>query len=354
MQSKASNTITLHLIENGSTITTRFAVTANGKPASLFQIITPDSGAVSPDWNANPVTITPVAYRQQTELRLIPGSHKWTYNFNEIQFNADGMSADGTFRLDAATGALTILRNLASAQNTANDVISYTGKARLSDTQNIDITHQADIEITEAAQGVYLGVVTPAEAFLSLEERFATLDAELYLGAIPVPAYAVRWKVGNTYINSTPTGSVTMPAYESVRQLATIQGKKINVSRAKIQGTALLIAEFYIQGNLVERASAIVTDLTDDIVIVLTTDNGTAISQEQTTSVRGMLVRGNEPFTPDTAVTWDMRALTSDTLDIAKRADNTEIKTATDTLLVTGADLAANNSTLVVTAEASW
>ena len=97
-----------------------------------------------------------------------------------------------------------------------------------------------------------------------------------------------------------------------------------------------------------------ITDLTDDVRIILVSDIGENIDRSQTATVTGKLMKQETFFSP-TGASWKIKALTPDMLDQAKRADGTtDITSSTDTLTVSGADLAANKGQLVVKADCNW
>lgn len=376
-QRHASGTITLHLIENGATLATRFEVRdQSGNTTGLYQIVDSGSGAVSPDWSAAPITVEPVVNKNSARLPLVAGTHEWSYNGNVIAFGSDGASTSscgaeaGTFSLNATTGVLTIKKSVASASNADNDVLSYKGKAKVSATQNAEVSHSATIEIISNTEGTYLGVVTPGEAFLTEDHRYEDFTAKLYLGATEVQKYSCRWIIDGEEVTTKPTSHEQLPtvigggistesapaALNRVLQIPDLH--TIRVFRSKVDGQALLICEFYVSlvsGSLpCERGSAVVTDLTDDVQIVLVSDIGENVGRAQTATVTGKLMR-QESFYSPTGATWLIKALTADMLDQAKRADGTtDITSTTDTLTVSGEDLASNNGQLVIKADCSW
>ncbi len=376
-QRHASGTITLHLIENGATLATRFEVRdQSGNTTGLYQIVDSGSGAVSPDWSAAPITVEPVVNKNSARLPLVAGTHEWSYNGNVIAFGSDGASTSscgaeaGTFSLNATTGVLTIKKSVASASNADNDVLSYKGKAKVSATQNAEVSHSATIEIISNTEGTYLGVVTPGEAFLTEDHRYEDFTAKLYLGATEVQKYSCRWIIDGEEVTTKPTSHEQLPtvigggistesapaALNRVLQIPDLH--TIRVFRSKVDGQALLICEFYVSlvsGSLpCERGSAVITDLTDDVQIVLVSDIGENVGRAQTATVTGKLMR-QESFYSPTGATWLIKALTADMLDQAKRADGTtDITSTTDTLTVSGEDLASNNGQLVIKADCSW
>lgn len=375
-QRHASGTITLHLIENGATLATRFEVRDQaGNTTGLYQIVDTGSGAVSPDWGVAPITVEPVVNKNSTRLPLVAGTHEWSYNGNVIAFDSNGASTAscgaeaGTFSLNDTTGVLTIKKNVASAANADNDVLSYKGKAKVSDIQNEEVSHSATIEIISNSEGTYLGVVTPGEAFLTDDHRFEDFTGKLYLGATEVSKYSCKWLIDDVEVTTRPVSFESHPmvvggdssglgAIAMDRMLQVPSVHSIRVFRSKVDGQALLICEFYVSlaaGALpCERGSAVITDLTDDVRIILVSDIGENIDRTQTATVTGKLMKQESFFSP-TGASWKIKALTPDMLDQAKRADGTtDITSSTDTLTVSGADLAANKGQLVVKADCNW
>ena len=213
-------------------------------------------------------------------------------------------------------------------------------------------------------------MVTPGEAFLTEDHRYEDFTAKLYLGATEVQKYSCRWIIDGEEVTTKPTSHEQLPtvigggistesapaALNRVLQIPDLH--TIRVFRSKVDGQALLICEFYVSlvsGSLpCERGSAVITDLTDDVQIVLVSDIGENVGRAQTATVTGKLMR-QESFYSPTGATWLIKALTADMLDQAKRADGTtDITSTTDTLTVSGEDLASNNGQLVIKADCSW
>lgn len=359
--------MTLRLMQDGSTVAMRFEVKQGTKAASLYQIVNADTGVVVPDWATSPITVKPIASKTGAETLPLSG-HEWYYNGVKITTSTDGFAV-------AADGTLTISKNLASATNTGNDILQYKGLAAVSETRNVAVSHTADIEITQTGSGVYLGVVTPAEAFLSESDPTAMFTGKLYLGATEVEDFCCRWKVCDKYINNVPSvslnGSVsvlrpgsmltghgydvvigTINPDQSIMASENTRSDTVTVGRNNIEGQALLIAEFYVMQNgtkvKVESASAIVTDLADDIRMILTSSEGLDVPVGGSTVVTGSLRMGDQPYTPANPK-WKMYALRSDTLEKVPG-----ISSVTNTLTVTAAQLAANGDQLEIEAECSW
>lgn len=364
-QVRASGHMTLRLMQDGSTVAMRFEVKQGTKNASLYQIVNADTGVVVPDWAASPITVKPIAAKGDTNLSLT--NHEWYYNGVKITTSTAGFAI-------AADGTLTINKNLASATNTGNDILQYKGLAALSETRNVAVSHTADIEITQTGSGVYLGVITPAEAFLSESEPTAMFTGKLYLGATEIEDFCCRWKVCDKYINNVPAlslnGSVSVlrPGSNAIGHgydvvIGTLNADQslsadnprndtVTIGRKNIEGQALLICEFYVLQSgakvKVESASAIVTDLADDIRMILTSSEGLDVPVGGSTVVTGSLRMGDQPYTPANPK-WKMYALRSDSLEKV-----TGISSTTNTLTVTAAQLAANGDQLEIEAEYSW
>lgn len=362
-QTRATGHITLRLIEDGSTVTTRFKVTQSGSAASLFQIYNTESGAVVPEWTSSaPLQITVEAARTGGTTTTAPtlSGHAWYYN-NVLIANLDAATKAKFDTASASTATLKIIGNLADSSNRGNDIITYKGTATLGTNHTVKVEHSATVEITETGEGVYLGVITPAETFLSDAEPTATFTAKLYLGSTEVTDIAVCWTLAGKALNAEPAvtsaGAWTYGAqaantalssdfrsgYGTVTESSTAH--TVKVGRANVDGQALLLCSFYIkQGTafrVVERASAIVTDISDDVHIVLKSSTGPGVPAGATATVTGKLRKGEADFSP-TGAAWTIKVLRSDTLAQVKTASASSVTVSATELSNAGGQVEVN------------
>lgn len=372
MQQLASGHMSLRLIESGATVSMRFDVRhgasfATAPAAALFQIFNPDDNTVTPAWTPSaPVHVKAVASYGGADVTAKLTGHKWFYNGQQI--TSANAAANGF--ADYTTGTLKITKNLASATNTDNDVIEYEGTLAVTATQNVTVRHSATVEVASNANGVYLGVITPGEVFLDDANPTAQLRAQLFLGATEVTSFAVRWRVLDTYLNPDPVASgsslFTLASMktnalqygEILSSLgagdANLQKKNdiLEVKRDMINGQGVVVAMFSVNeggtAHKVEQASAIVTDLADDVQLVITSNVGENVPRGSNAVLTAALWKGETPFTPVNSVKWEMKGRKASSLNAVV------VSSQTNTLTVTTAHLDSAQGQMVVTALADW
>lgn len=250
----AQGSITVKRLRNGDTI--YLTLELNGIP--LFQAVDSQTGAVSPNWAvaANQPIITPhVGTTRGNSVTL--ANHSWQYNGNVLNFNgatSGGYTTDSTgkFAMNATTGALKIIANLASATNMANDTLLYSCTATIGGVA-YTLTKSIDIQIQSAGASSYFGFITATTTQLDSSHASATLKAELWLATAPVSNYYVKWYKGTT-------------------EWSAVAGQKtVTVNRNEIDATQLFIVEFYqnqADTDYVARAAISIIDTLDEIIVV--------------------------------------------------------------------------------------
>jgi len=250
----AQGSIAVKRLRNGDTI--YLTLELGSKP--LFQAVDSQTGAVSPDWTvaANQPVITPnVGTTRNNTVSL--ASHAWYYNGTQLVFNgttSGGFTLDSTgkFAINTSTGALKIVANLASSSNTANDTLQYTCVATVGGI-SYNLEKSIDVQIQSAGASSYFGFITASTTQLNSTNTSATLKAELWLATAGVNAFYVKWYRGNTEWQAKAGQS------------------QITVQRSDIDGSALIIAEFYLNSgdtNYVYRAAISMIDTLDEIIVV--------------------------------------------------------------------------------------
>lgn len=245
----AQGSITVKRLRNGDT----FFITFGNNGVALFQGVDPATGTVSPDWGvaANQPVITP----QVTSARgntVTLGSHRWSYNGEALNFSgatSGGWTADSTgrFQMNTATGALRITANLASKTNIAADSLTYSCVATVAGVE-YSLSKSIDIQIQNVGASSYYGTVSATSEQLTELVTSATLTTRLYLGSAEQSGYTVKW-------------------YKDDTLWADKSGTSITVGRADVDGTQLVIAEFYPSSGgttPVFRAGIRIIDTLDD------------------------------------------------------------------------------------------
>lgn len=248
------NSISIKRLRNGDTIF--LTLEMNGKP--LFQTIDKQTGAVAPDWSvtANQPIITPNVGTTRNNSVLLSG-HSWQYNSQLLAFNGEsvgGFTPDSTgkFAMDPNTGALKIIGNLASPSNMANDTLTYSVVASVGGI-NYSLNKSVDIQIQLSGASSYFGFINLSTTQLDSDHPSAMLKAELWLAASALSSFHVKW-------------------YKGEDEWSEAAGmKEVTLSRDQINGTQLVIAEFYLSASgtsYVYKTAVSIIDTLDEILVV--------------------------------------------------------------------------------------
>lgn len=250
----AQASLTIRRLRNGDTL--YLTLELNGKP--LFQAVDSQTGGVAPSWSvpANQPVITPKVGTTRDNTVTLSG-HTWSYNGNTLNFTgatSDGYTLDSTgkFAMNALTGALKIVDNLASATNMANDTLLYSVVASVGGV-SYSLSKSIDIQIQSAGASSYFGYITATTTQLDSDHESASISAELWLSTSPVSNYYVKWYKGGT------------------EWTAMAGQKSVTVNRGDIDASQLIIAEYYLQSgdaNFVARAAITLIDTLDEIIVV--------------------------------------------------------------------------------------
>ena len=251
----AQGSISIRRVRNGDTLFLSF----NTNGIALFQGVDSSSGEVSPDWTveANQPVITPVVNSAKGNP-VTTQYHSWKYLGVTLSFTGATVGdfikdSTGKFAINTSTGALKIIKNLASTTNFASDLLEYQCVATL-DGVEYNLSKSIEIMITTFGASSYIGLITATTEQLTATVSSTTLNAELRLAKGSVDFYP-KWYKGNL---STPwTGK---------------NGSKSPVAtRTDVDGTTLFICEFYkSEGDTtpVYRAGIRIIDTLDDFQVV--------------------------------------------------------------------------------------
>ena len=262
----AAGAITIKRLRNGDTL---YLTLVTNNP--LFQVVNPDDGKVSPDWTvaANQPKITPNCYTAKGSNKVTLSNHKWSWNNTVLDFPNEASegglvtcsNADGRFAI-GSDGSLTIVKNLASKENNANDTITYTATATV-DGVEYTVTKSVDVVIHTAGSTVYSAYITADPAILTSEAQNTTLKLWLWNGMTQDDAglYYVRWLKGikgDEIPGQSGKNKPTLP-----------------VTIDMVDGTTVFVAEVYdktVSGiaagvSPLCRASIRITDLADEYQI---------------------------------------------------------------------------------------
>lgn len=242
--------VVVHQTRSGDQLSFRFET-----DKALWQGYNDETGSVLPDWTiaGNQPSITPKAYsaRIGADVALI-GTGVWTYNGTIVTFDpGTGIStnANSAFKQDFATGKLTIVKNLASANNMNGDVLSYT--ASFDNGYGETAAGQIEIVIDKVGGTPYSGIVNLTTNTLNETNGVTTLTATglLLRGSTTLSSgFTVKWyKMNGTYIST---------------------GATLNITRAMVSGKEMFYAEFLVDNILQSVYYFSVYDMSDPAQIV--------------------------------------------------------------------------------------
>lgn len=316
----AQGSITIKRLRNGDNFFISLEVT-NGIP--LFQGVDEKTGVPHPDWSVaeNQPIITPrVTSARGNNVYL--SFHSWKYNGVTLNFNgaeSDGWKLDstGNFKINASTGSLRIVNNLASKINCANDTLTYECVATISGIE-YNLQKSIDILIQTVGANGYVGFIIASTEQLTDEVTSCTLSTRLMLAADDVTSYYVKWYKDDT-LWPEKNGQ-----------------KNISVGREDVDGTQLFIAEFYkdsTSNTALYRAGIRIIDTLDEFQVQLAiTSSNKEVSPGNSVVVKASVVnmRTNTVVSPQGAV-WSLRVM-------EKKNWNEKRRVATDTITITTAD----------------
>lgn len=319
----AQGSLTVKRLRNGDTFFISLEI-ANGVP--LYQGVDDKSGTVSPDWTvaANQPIIAPnVTSARGASVTL--SFHQWQYNGVNLNFNGSNdaggyvLDSTGTFKMNPTTGALKIVKNLASSTNIANDTLTYSCVASVNGTE-YNLQKSIDVLIQTVGATSYLGYVNATTEQLTSSIKSTVLTTSLSLGGAELTNYYVKWYKDNTLWSSQ-------------------NGKKsVTVNDTDVDGTQLFIAEFYKDATSttpIFRAGIRIIDTSDDYQVICYVSSGQKeVDTGKPVTVKGKIVRflpdgSNQEITP-TGASWRMDVMDRKTWAIIKtvNADTIQVTTA--------------------------
>lgn len=261
-----------------------------------------DKATPFPDWtvDTNRPILTPTVKSAKGNVVSL-GDHSWKYGDTVLTFTSTTsggfyLTSDGKFGMDT-NGRLKIFKNLASATSTGSDILTYSGTATVgsgTSKSTQDISAFVTVLIQPMGNNSYMGYVSATRSILTEAsgETSATLTTRLWLSTAEITDYTVKWKnSGGTVLGTDKT---------------------LTVDRSMVDGSALIVCEFYHKdtANACYTAGKVILDSADDYVIVGTVSN---LIGDSAATVTGKIknTRTNSIVTPD-GVTWNAKAYRDD------------------------------------------
>lgn len=230
-QNSAQRAFTIKRLRHGITIS--IAIDDEGGPR--WQGVDEKSGTVTPDWTtdvAKRPILRPKAVKTQGGNQVPLSFHQWLYNGVILLFTGaetDGWKTDstGTFKMETATGKLTIIKNLASLTNIAGDTLTYKGIATANG-EDIALEKTIDIIIQPVGANAYVGFLETPTTTLDSENTQVTVKTRLTLGGSEeITSYHTKW-------------------FKDDQEWTAMAGQKnITIKREDIDTFQLIIVKFY-------------------------------------------------------------------------------------------------------------
>ena len=331
----AQGSITVKRLRTGGSL--YITLENNGIP--LYQGVEPTTGKVSPDWGIaeNQPIITPKVTStrgHKVTLKL----HRWEYNGVALLFNegSDWINdSTGKFQMNVDTGALRIIKNLASKENVANDTLTYSCQGVVAGVE-YNLTKTVDIVIQNIGASSYYGTINTTTEQLTTEEPTATIQTELYIAGASIGEYYVKWYKDNT-LWSEKSGQ-----------------KSIVVGRDDVSGSQLFIAEFYKtaddQESVFRAGIRIIDSLDEHIVVCVITSANKEVDEGMPVTVKAKIINTKtgaavEPL----GATWRLDVIDRKTWGVIKTSNTNTIEVTT-----TETDTNGEENDVEVIGEVTW
>lgn len=308
-----SNRFTMTAIHDGQTVNA--IMRAN---TTLSQRINRQSGECVPNWN----TTHPQIWAE-TDLsgeKKAPSTYTWKYNGLTLTFGADNLCTtvgyEGCFKKTTksvdgkAFPAISIMKNLATVENTDNDIIEISGSVELSGAQ-LPFGVALPVRISELSASGYSGVLG-GDVMVTSAQPTASVEGRLYAGTSQVTdKFWTKWydegtgqQIGSTIASTAVDGE---------------QVAKFSIADTAITDYITLRCEFYTEdptsASAAVQASAFweVDDETDDekmyVSTVITNNTSSAnkggifLRSGQSVTITGWMGKNTSPTTIDTRYT---------------------------------------------------
>lgn len=316
----AQGSATVKRLRNGDTL----YLTLEGNGIALFQGIDPTalSPTPTPSWKvaANQPMLTPKVTSARGNTVTIT-NHQWKYNGTALIFNG-AIDADftkdstGKFEMNASTGALKIIDDIASASNYGNDVLTYSCTVKVGEL-SYNFTRDRDISIVRMGAGIYTAVLV-ASAMQIGDGETSTIKSYLYAGTELATDYYIRWfKNGEDSELTKFAGS-----------------KNVTITRDDVDGSTLFIAKFYSSSTstqVIARAVQRIIDNKDEFQVnfVFVSDNRTVDAGKPVTMKGQVINTTTNSVMTLTNPKWKITVMDTQNWKEIRTVENTDSVTVT-------------------------
>lgn len=272
--SRTGAAFSVRFLRNGDqVIVTRDIINRNGDGAALFQVVDPNSGVVSPDWDATGKTgaAQTAALNAQPIIRLGVRSSAgypaeisgvtWAYNGVTLNFTLDDsnwVTATNNDKFQARINGqyyeLKIVKNIASASEVSNKQIAYEVNY-VSNAMTDKVQGSVDVLIQTAGSDSHILQITTNRVELDETHTTATLTAVGMYGTENVTigsnGYTIKW-------------------YQDGVEISGQTASTLAVTRAMVEGGSIFIAKLFLNGNAVAQDSQRINDIADEYQVSYT------------------------------------------------------------------------------------
>ena len=310
--SKTGAAFSVRFLRNGDQVVViRNIINRNGAGAALFQVVDPNSGTVSPDWDATGKTGTAqtAVLDAQPIIKLGVRSSAgypaeimgvtWAYNGATLNFTLNGSnwvvaSNDSRFqaRINGDYYEMKIVGNLASKTEVANKQITYE-VSYVSNAMTDKVQGNVDVLVQTAGTDSHILQITTDRVELDESNTQSILTAVGMYGTKPVTigsnGYTIKW-------------------YQDGNEISGQTGNTLTVTRAMVEGGSIFIAKLFLNGNAVAQDSQRINDITDEYQIVHTPTNAGSnyVGLNHNASYNLSMTRNGNPYSGSVSYTWQI------------------------------------------------
>lgn len=278
--SKTGAAFSVRFLRNGDQVViVRNIINQKGSGLALFQVVNPDTGAVTPNWDATgkegaeltavldaqPIIQLGVrsAYQYPAEIKSVT----WYYN-KALKFNLNGAEwvtaeadADNLdaqkfqARIDGANYQLKIVGNLASKENVANRQITY------------DVTYACNgmTDMVKGSVDVLIQAAGSNSHMLQISATSVELDDKT-----PSTTLTAVGMYGTEYVKIGQGGDYTIKWYQDGVEMNGQTASELKVTRDDVTGGSLFIAKLFLKDSAVAQDSQRINDIADEYQIMAT------------------------------------------------------------------------------------
>ncbi len=326
--SKTGAAFSVRFLRNGDQVTvTRNILDASGNGAALFQVVDPNSGAVSPNWeDAYYQPIVRLGVRSSAGYPAEITGVTWAFDGKTLNFTYNASTwvtttDDSRFqaRINGSYYELKVVGNIASTSVVSNKQISYE-VSYVSNAMSDKVQGDVDVLIQQAGTDSHILQITTDRVELDAANTTAKLTAVGMYGTgyvtIGSDGYTIEWYQDGVKLSET-TATLT-------------------VTRDMVSGGSLFVAKLIKSGNVVAQDGQRINDIADEYQVAYTPtsagSNYVALDHNATYTLS--MTRNGTAYTGSATYAWQVY----DALGIAKTGGtgSTVTVTASDCLLSSG------------------